>query len=244
MRRLLPLILILCLSIAVPVFADVIVGNPPDPGTGNEFPFGSGYGLGGTAEYQQVYNNNQFSGPITITGLDFYNTQFNSGATSMNTGTWTISLYTTSLNWNSITSSFSFNISQSVGHQVFSGNLFQSWAFGDTLAIALQTPFTYNPANGALLMDVSCTGCSAPGGNIFFDTNGFNGGGFNGNNFLGRVYCSGGSPCGDAGTVNNGYGLVTGFITGNQTVPEPASLVLFGSGILSAAGLLRRKFKK
>ena len=35
---------------------------------------------------------------------------------------------------------------------VFSGNLSQPWAFGDTLHINLTTPFAYNPADGNLLM--------------------------------------------------------------------------------------------
>ena len=239
MRRfLLPLLVILCFAIAVPAFADVIVGLPPDPGTGNCFPFGCSYGQGGTGEYQQIYSSSQFSGPITITGLDFYNTQVNFGASTMNSGTWTISLYTTPLDWNTIGSNYAANLVGAVGHQVFSGNLFQPWSFPKTLAITLSSPFTYDPSMGALLMDITCTGCSAPGGNIYFDTNGF----FVPNNFMSRVYCPSGIPCTD-GVVNDGYGLVTGFITGQNT-PEPASLVLFGSGILSAAGLLRRKLRK
>ena len=231
-KLLLPFLIVLCFAIAVPAFADVIVGLPPDPGTGNCFPYGCSY----NAEYQQVYNSGQFGGPITITGLDFYNTQFNSGATSMNSGTWTISLYTTPLDWNTIGSNYAANIAVSTGHLVFTGNLFQPWTFGDTLAITLQTPFTYNPASGNLLMDVTCTGCSSPGGSIFFDVH-------SGSNFMTRVYCPSGIACSD-GVVDTGYGLVTGFITGQQQVPEPASLVLFGTGILSAAGVLRRKLRK
>jgi hypothetical protein len=62
----------------------------------------------------------------------------------------------------------------------------------------------------------------------------------NGNTFLGRVYCPGGVNCGGVGTVDSGYGLVTGFSFGSTT-PEPSSIALFGSGILGLAGVLRRK---
>ena len=62
------LLLLAVSSVAsVPVMADVIVGLPPNPGTGNCFPFGCRYG----DEYQQVYTASGFSGPITITNLEF-----------------------------------------------------------------------------------------------------------------------------------------------------------------------------
>jgi hypothetical protein len=228
---------VVCLALfTIPAFAGiVIVGNPPDPGTGNSFPFGSAY----DGEYQQVYNSGQFSGPITITNLEFFNTQFNSSATSMNSGTWTIGLGTTSTDWNTMNSQMSLNGSTTT---VFSGNLFQPWTIGDTLVINLSTPFTYNPGSGNLLMDIVVSGATDAGGVIFFDTNGFNGGGMNGNTFMGRDYCPGGVNCGGFGTVNAGYGLVTGFSFGSTTTPEPGTLALFGSGVLGLTAVLRRKF--
>jgi|HubBroStandDraft_6_1064221.scaffolds.fasta_scaffold04279_6 hypothetical protein len=230
------LVACVALLLSVPVFAGVVVvGNPPDPGQGNSYPFGSAY----DGEYQQIYNSGQFSGSITITNLEFYNTQVNFGATAMNSGTWTIGLGTTSTDWNTLNSTMSLNGATST---VFSGNLSQPWAFGDTLVINLTTPFTYNPGSGNLLMDILVSGASDAGGLIFFDTNGYNNGGFNGNTFMGRVYCPGGVNCGGVGTVNNGYGLVTGFSYTSSTTPEPSSIALFGSGILGLAGVLRRKF--
>src|SRR5690348_567810 len=69
------------LAWALPATASpIVVGNPPDAGVDNCFPFGCAY----EGEYQQVYSSSLFSGPITITDLEFYNTQFNSGATTMN----------------------------------------------------------------------------------------------------------------------------------------------------------------
>lgn len=226
---------ILCVAVlaAIPAFAGIIIlGQPPDQGNGNCFPFGCAYGFGDTAEYQQVYSSTQFSGSITITALQFFNTQINSGATEMNSGTWTIALSTTSADWNTLSGNFASNLGSN-NTVVFSGNLDQPWTFGDTLNITLTTPFTYNPANGNLLMDVMVSGAS-DNGPIFFDTN-------SNNDYMGRVFCPSGLPC-STGTVESGNGLVTGISYGSSTTPEPDTLVMFGSGVLGLAGLLRRKF--
>jgi hypothetical protein len=217
-------LLAILLLAALPAAADIIIGFPPDSGTGNRYPFGSAY----SGEYQQVYSHTQFSGPITITNLEFYNTEYNSGATAMNSGNWMISLSTTSADWNTLSPTYANNIGAN-NTLVFNGNLYQPWAFGNTLQIILSTPFTYDPAaNGNLLMDVFVSGASAPGGYIYFDTNGWNDGGLYTNTFLGRVYGSGG--------VSSGYGLMTGFSTGATGIPEPGltgvlALALAGMGI-------------
>ena len=142
------------------------------------------------------------SGAIAITGLQFFNTQNNSGATSMPSGTWTITLSTTNANWNTLSTNFDTNVGANK-IVVFSGNLTQPWSFGNTLTITLSRSFIYTPANGNLLIDVTASGTVAPGGYIFFDTNGFNGGARNGNSTFGMV---------DFDGVFSGYGLVTGFV--------------------------------
>jgi hypothetical protein len=232
-KTLATLVVCLALLMAIPAMADVTVGLPPDPGAGNCFPWGCAY----NAHYQQVYGQGAFSGAITITNLEFYNTQFNSGSTFLGgTGNWAITLSTTFANVNTLSGSFAGNLANGPGDSVavWSGDISQPWSFGDTLHINLTHPFTYNPAVGNLLMTVVGSNVSLANGAVYFDTNSTGG-------IMSRVYCSGGIDCGDNGTVAVGYGLVTTFSTGNSLTPEPGTLVMLGTGVLGLASILRRK---
>jgi len=177
----------------------VTVGAPP-PGSPNCFPFGGNFSGASSGRYQQLYSASAFPGPITITALKFFDTQAPvlGGATSLPSGSWAIALSTTSATLNTLSANFAANVGSN-NTPVFSGNLTQPWALGDTLTIPLSTPFTYVPANGNLLMDVTVSNLTPTSCFIYFDATGSSD---LPSTVTGHV---------DSDGVFNGYGLVTGF---------------------------------
>jgi hypothetical protein len=224
------LLLSLVVAASAPVAAGtLVVGLPADSNTGNCAPFGCSIL---NSDYQQVYMNTLFSGLITITGLEFFNTQDNSGAPGVEAGTFTVSLSTTSATWDSLSPNPASNIGAD-NTEVFSGSLAQPWAFGDTLSIPFSTSFTYAPGPSAnLLVDIFVAGAGPPSG-LFLDTNGF----YQPNNIFGR-------DINGSGFEGSGYGLVTGFET--MATPEPTPFALLGLGLiaLEIARLYRNRGKQ
>ena len=189
----------------------LVIGNPPD--AGNCFPLGCQIWA---PQYQQVYASSDFSSPIMISGLTFYNTlgQANNG---FDTGTYSFSLSSTSKAVDGLDLS---NLNNNIGANntlVFSGTLPQGpIPVGGSATVTFSTPFTYDPGSGLnLLLYIQSPN---PGLSLsFFDADNGNAGG---------LFSRAMTPGCCFGTSD--WGLVTGFVT---SAPEPATLFLVGVGI-------------
>jgi hypothetical protein len=204
----------------------VTIGQPAD--VQNVYPFGGNLGNGPSTRYQQVYNQNLFTaGPITITEIDFFNT-FNGGSTaSISPNTYTFALSATSKAVNGLdTTNFDANLGPD-NTQVYSHFRNEVVAAGSTLAFVFDTPFTYDPSQGNLLMDIRLP-ASSPETFLGLDAHA-------------GTFDDQSSRAHNFGMGFEGYGLVTRFQY--SPAPEPTTLTLAALGGLglAAAGWRRRR---
>jgi hypothetical protein len=202
-----------------PALSQLVIGGPADPGNGNCYPFGC---AGSGPIYQQVYGAANFSGPITISSITFFNTARPGGTPS--TGAFTLSLSTTARAVNGLSLDFASNRGADA-LAVFSGNL--PSLTGGQMRFDLSSAFIYDPLAGNLLLEANGNGFNVQEQLLFLDArNGTAGGVFS------RTYSS------SDGRFDRNYGLVTGFnLPGGPAVPEPTSwaLMIVGFGMLGLA---------
>jgi len=125
----------------------------------NTFPFGGSYQTVWEAtEYQQVYSGTQFgSGAFAINSVSFFN---GPNVSALADGTYVISISTTSAGVGALDSNMANNIGAD-NETFFNSTLPTSVAAGALLTFTLTTPFTYNPANGNLLLDFQISGVTS-----------------------------------------------------------------------------------
>jgi hypothetical protein len=205
-RTLLSLFLLSCLSAYTLLGSSITVGT--DNGS-NDFPFSGPFdGYAGT-DYQEAYADTDFSGPMNITGIDFF--LGNAIVGNLYAGTYTLSLSVISNNIGSLSSS---NLSSNLGSD---NTVFETVALSGAAPSILSftgTPFLYDPSQGNLLLDISVAGGHGGDNAAYQDGDGVGTQTARYQNF---------------GMGNGiGYGMVTEFIStaSNSVVPEPSTLPL------------------
>lgn len=205
--------------------ASVTVGSMD---SGNCYPFNcndSGTSVGPSIHYQQVYSSAAFSGPISISSIGFQSLP--GFPFEVLTGDYNISFSTTAAAVGSLDPTFANNVggdSATFFNATITGGL-----IGATYTIS-GTPFSYDPMNGNLLMDVQVSNQDLVpngGGNGYFwaDYTG---------TLTQRNYVLGG---GGAGAGSDLGALVTTF-----NVPEPTQFAaVFASLGLAWAGWRRQR---
>src|SRR5436190_1725649 len=120
-----------------------------DPGAGGAFP---NFQTGGT--YQQVYAKSAFSGPVTITQIAFASHELTSNP-GIATYNFNLSLGATAALPNALSTNLPANRGPQLV-QVFTGPLNANITDGAQFDVIIDiTPFTYDPANGNLLLEIN-----------------------------------------------------------------------------------------
>jgi len=227
-----PFLALATLAVLAPVLAaapagaqQVTVGTADNS---NCIPFGCDFDV---TRYQQVYARAAFGGPVEITSV-----AFTLSATPPNLtlagATYTLRLGYASAAPNALNGSPDANVVG--GLTTFATRTFAvSTAAPSVLTFAGLTPFAFDPAAGNLLLDILVDGQAGADAYGYASYLADNTG-----TVTSRAYTAAGiSGAGAPGLVTT-FGLVA---SPTSTVPEPATVVLLGAGLVGVAGVGARR---
>jgi len=162
--------------------------------------------------YQQVYAASAFSGPITITKIAFASSSNLTSGAGIATYNFNIGLSTTAVGPNNLSTNFAGNRGADFV-QVFSGPLAATITRSDQFDMIIDiTPFTYDPANGNLLLEVTLNSPTLfSGGSTLYYRAG-------NSSSISRAANPANAPGG--AFVTQGFGLQTRFSAQSNTAPD------------------------